>query len=442
LRTWFIAMFVSMCVSITLASLALPVWSQNPGAPAPKATDTTSVVARGQAISGAVSVITSTAVSPLLGVCVLGSYEYFKASSADRARLPAYASPWFWVPVAILLILILVKDTIGGFTPMIKKPLDAVEVLMLNKASLIFIGFPVVFHQVAKLAGLDSIAQVFAWLGRGLDPLVYAADASSSMLHGATQTATETATEITTTLLMLVLGLVAMFAVWLVGHSVDVLILLSPFPFLDLLLKGIRTAVFAVLVGSSLLNRSLGLAIALFVIVVSLLLMGWAFRLAVFGAILAWDILGTMVFGLRAEPNAADGVAGFTARRIKALPKRTYGKVVPVPGGKLEFHCRRLLVGDTRRYPLDDPGSFEIGRGLFQPSIIRVKENKEEHQILFRLLPRYRGSEESLRSTLGISTVRDIRVPRGLKAFWNWLSDNTSDATSDAAGDSGLAAGH
>jgi hypothetical protein len=397
------------------ASLAWPQTSTNP-----KAKDPAAVLFRGQQIASAVSIVTSTAVSPLLGVCVLGTYEYFNADKADRAKLPMYASPWFWTPVGILLVLILVKDTFGGFAPLIKKPLDAIEVLMLNKASLIFIGFPVVFHQVAKLAGLDSIAQVFALLLSGAETVAYAADGSGG---GYVNSAW-----IPVTLLMLILGMIAMFAVWLVGHAVDVLILLSPFPFLDLLLKGMRTALFALLLGSSLINRSLGLVIALAVIFTCLLLMGWAFRLAVFGAILAWDLLATMVFGWRSEPNAEAGVSGFTARRMKFLAKRTYGTVVRTVDGRLEFHSRRMLVGDRRKFPLNTPGDYLIGRGLFQPSLIRTKETGDEHEVLIRLLPRYMGSEETIRTALGISAVRDIRVPRGFKAFWNWLSDNAGSA--------------
>jgi hypothetical protein len=394
-------------------------WSQNKTTAATPSRDVTSAVTRGQAISSAVSVVTSTAVSPLLGVCVLGSYEYFTAPKAERAKLPSYTSPWFWIPVGVLLILIFAKDTVGGFAPLIKKPLDAIEVLMLNKASLIFIGFPVVFHQVAKLAGLDSMSQLFAFLFNGMDPVVYAADASAGMFHNAAQ--------ISVTLLMLALGMIAMFSVWLVGHALDVLILLSPFPFLDLLLKGLKTALFVVLMGSSLINKTLGLGLALGVIVGSLILMGWAYRLAVFGAILAWDILAIMVFGLRSEPKPDEGVAGFSARRIRTLPKRTFGSVVQGANGKMEFQSRRMLVGATRRYPMDEPGSYEIGRGLFQPSLIRAKENKDEHEILFRLLPRYTGSEEQIRVALGASAVRDIRVPRGFKAFWKWLSDTAGE---------------
>jgi hypothetical protein len=74
-----------------------------------------------------------------------------------------------------------------------------------------------------------------------------------------------------------------------------------------------------------------------------------------------------------------------------------------------------------------------VGRGLFQPSLIRARGDDDEHEILIRLLPRYLGSEDAIRSILGVQSVKDIRVPKGLKAFWNWLSDTAEDTESQTA---------
>src|SRR5262245_13612698 len=104
----------------------------------------------------AVSSLTAVAISPLLGVCVLGVSEYVRMAHEDRGKLPSYATPWFTVPAGILLVLILVKDTTGAHAPLMQKALDASEVLIVNKASLLVIGLPVVFHQVARVVGFDS----------------------------------------------------------------------------------------------------------------------------------------------------------------------------------------------------------------------------------------------------------------------------------------------
>ena len=72
-----------------------------------------------------------------------------------------------------LLVLIFIKDTFGGFAPLIKKPLDAIEVLLVNHASLILIVFPVVMNQVAKSDGC-AVAEV-AVCSSFSGPVVYAA---------------------------------------------------------------------------------------------------------------------------------------------------------------------------------------------------------------------------------------------------------------------------
>jgi len=80
-----------------------------------------------------------------VGVCVLGAWEHYRTPKPEREKLPLYTRPVFWIPIGVLLILILIKDTVGGFAPLVKKPLDAAEVLLVNKASLILAAFPSCF---------------------------------------------------------------------------------------------------------------------------------------------------------------------------------------------------------------------------------------------------------------------------------------------------------
>ena len=144
---------------------------------------TASIMSKGQQISSSVATISSTAVSPLMGVCVLGVWEHYRTPKAGRAKLPLYTQPYFWIPVGILLVLILLKDTVGGFTPLVKKPLDAIEVLMLNKASLILVVFPALFHQVNRVMGTRSPSDSLASLSG--QPVVYSAGSEGSVVHRA-----------------------------------------------------------------------------------------------------------------------------------------------------------------------------------------------------------------------------------------------------------------
>jgi hypothetical protein len=402
------------CVLALLLLLTLPALSL--GQTNVEEQQANAALSRAQQVSTAVTTVTSVAVSPLLGVCLLGAWDYFRTPAAQRAHLPFYNFPAFWIPVSLLLILIFIKDTVGGFAPLIKKPLDAIEVLLLNKASLVIIGFPVLFHQIETIAGVSSFRRLFSEILPGFDPVVYAAGPPPGII--------DTAGHATLTVLTLLAGSAALVVVWLMSHSIDVLLLLSPFPFLDVLLKGFRIAVFAVLVGTSLVSRSAGLALSLLLIVICAFCAGWAFRLAIFGSVFAWDLLRTMILGLKRVPDADRGIRCFSVARGLRVRKRTFGRLVISPERKLEFCYRRMGFGPSRRVALAREIRYEIGRGLLQPSLIAPGKENEKHRVLFRMLPGYGGSEEILRQQLGLQNVSDIRLPSGLRAFWRWLNDS------------------
>lgn len=386
---------------------------------------TTDTMGKGQTISTAVATVTGTAISPLVGVCAIGIFDYFRTPKDLRGQLPLYEKPKFWVPIGLLLLLIFLKDTIGGFAPLIKKPLDAVEVLLLNKASLILIGFPVVFHEVAKIMGLNSMSELFALMTPQILPVVHAASADVG-------SAARAAGNATLGVVMVVVGMVTMFVVWMLGETFDVLALLSPFPFLDLLLKAARNGVFLLLAVTTFLSREAGLTLSLAIIVISFLLARWAFRLLIFGTVFSWGILRVMGFGGQNAPNEGASVSAFSAG-VKGLPRRTYGKLRAEPDGSLAFRHRAWLVGPARTENVGPSANFEAGRGLFFPSILRPAAKAEGYTIAFRLSPIYRGSEDAVQSTLGLAGVRDIRGSKGMRSFWKWLSEESGEPQKTAA---------
>lgn len=96
---------------------------------------------RGEDAAKAISMVTGVAISPLLGVGVVGAWEWFSVKSAERARLPWFASPWFWVPALLIVLAIGVKDLAGtGLPPGVKKPIDALEVVENKISGLIAAG--------------------------------------------------------------------------------------------------------------------------------------------------------------------------------------------------------------------------------------------------------------------------------------------------------------
>ena len=372
----------------------------------------------GEKISTALATVTTTAISPLVGACVMGVWQYYHTPQAQRDQLPLIQKPKFWIPIMVLLVLIFIKDTFGVAAPLIKKPLDAAEVLFVNHAGLVLIAFPVVLSQVARVMGFQSLRGLIAFLLS--EPVVYAAAMQTSTVHNAFTAAIA--------VLYVIVGLVITFVVWLVGHSFDVLAMISPFPFLDFLLKTIRNIVFAVLAITALINPRLGLLLCLGVIVFSLLIFGWALRTAVFGIVFALGLLRALLFEAEDRPNPGDRVPAFSTR-VHKIPRRTYGRLQAGQDGILTFGYRRLLVGPEKKVALGKASSFEVGQGIFFPSVIEPIESAGKHRVVFRLLPTHRGAEESVRVCLGLAGVRDIRFTKGIRSFWKFVTESGGESS-------------
>jgi hypothetical protein len=368
----------------------------------------------GEKVSTALATVTSTAISPLVGVCVMGAWQYYHTPQAQRDQLSFIQKPKFWIPIFLLLVLIFIKDTFGGFAPFIKKPLDAVEVLFVNHAALVLVAFPFVLNQVSRVLGFASWKGLFACLFNL--PVVYAATPGSSVMH--------TGVSATTAALYTVVGLVVTCVVWLVGQAFDVMVLISPFPLLDLLLKAVRTAIFGLLAATALISPQLGLLLSLVIIIISVRLFGWALRLSFFGAMFAWNLLRLLTREEQVTIQPGARVPAFSARAGK-LPQRTYGHLSLCDDGSLLFYYRHLLLGPQKTVALGRAEIFAVGRGVLFPTIIEPIESADRNQVRFRLLPTFHGVEESVRICLGMSEVRDLSWTSGLRAFWKFMIDET-----------------
>jgi hypothetical protein len=373
------------------------------GRPEQTKSDETRALTQGQQIATAVSTVTSTAISPLFGVCLLGAYQYVRTPRNERAALPFYSEPIFWISIGIVLILVLLKDTIGGAVPLLKKPLDALEVLVLNKASLVLIAFPVMLHQITSLTGI-KLTELFT----GLEPVVYAAGFSDVGSAGNVAAAG----------VSLVAGIIITVVMWVIGHVLDVLCLLSPFPFVDLLLKGFRNAVVLALGVLTVLSPRAGLAVSLVLIAIGLFVFSKALRLSILGSYFAWDLLRRMAFGHRVSPIKGDGVVGFAAGKVAGVPRNTLGHLTCDDRGDLEFRYRILGFGPRRRQRLDKAEVYRIGCGLLYPSVVLPHGDRTKLQ--FRLLPRYKGSEDAVCSALGARDVQELLLQKGWRRFLNW----------------------
>ncbi len=343
----------------------------------------------GAEFAQAISTITGVAISPLLGVSAYGALHWFKAKTPEaRARLPWFAQVWFWVPALVLVGLVAAKDVFGTAAPTaLKKPFDVAEAVENKISGLVAAGAFVPFV-VMVFGNSDAPHAALSSLGFAALDL--------SWLYNA---------------LLVPVGIVAFILVWLVGNTINVLIVLSPFTTVDTALKSARLAVFATVPATSYLNPWLGAAWALIIIAVCYFIAGWSFRLTHFGAEFVWDYLTFR--RKRFVPDAAANKM-FLARKLNKAPVRSYGRLVKNAQGRLVLNYRPWLFLPQRSVELPE-GSYEAGCGALYSELLLVQG--DETRSICLLPPRYRGHEEELVKIYGLAGAREV----GLRAMWTWL---------------------
>jgi hypothetical protein len=378
-------LFTAVAVAICVVLIAIPLKAATASADAKPAGHQTP----GVELAYALSTITGVAISPLFGVGTVGAWKYFHTPEENRARLPWFAQPAFWIPALIVVGLVAAKDIFGTAAPTaLKKPFDIAETIENKVSGLIMAGAFVpliasvfgeeVIGEGAMLSSMGLAAIDLSWVGNAI---------------------------------AIPLAIVIFLFVFLLGHAINVLIILSPFTTVDAGLKLARLALLASVPATAMINPWLGAVWALAIIVVAYLVAGWTFRLSHFGAVFVWDY-----FTLRRKRFTPDKVENkmFLARAASKVPIRTYGKLVRNGMGKLVFSFRPWLVLPRRTLELPD-ARYEAGRGVFYSEIRRFEG--EETRAVLLLPPRYLGHEAQLAEIYGLSGVRDV----GIRAAWRWL---------------------
>lgn len=347
--------------------------------------------------------ITGVAMSPLLGTGAIGAYEWIKSPAKQRPHLSWYARPAFWLPALLLVGLVAAKDAAGAaLPPGWKKPLDVAETIE-NKVSGI----------VAAGAVVPLITTFFPSSGAsaGLVDLGFATVTFGGFLN----------------LLLTPVAMAAFALVWIAGHAINVLILLSPWGAVDAALKSFRAFLMGLVTATSFISPMAGVILSLIIIVLAYFLAGWSFRLTVFGSIYVWDF----ITGKRKKfKPAPDANWIFAARRIDRAPVRTYGRLTKTADGQLVFTYRPWIVFKPQTVTLP-AGRYAVGRGLFYPEIMRLEGDKTITTLL--LPPRYRTHETEVATIYGLTGVQDVGLLKGFKAMWraiqNLFGTDTKPAT-------------
>jgi hypothetical protein len=402
-----------LCGALLTLSFVGFAWAQAPADPLARR-ETVNLISGGQKLALGMTQVVGVSVSPLFGITGLGAYGYYKAPQPQRADLPWFNQPAFWGPAVLLLLVIMFKDVLTtAFPPLqaLKKPLDALENLENMLSGLI--AMPIV---IFLLLNLDSqlierlSAKVFA------DQTVAAQTMFSAggpgVLGGS---------------ILAVVAAVGYALVWLASHTINVLILLSPFGAVDLALRGFRLFLIGLIAAAAAIHPYLGLLVCLVLVFIAWRMCGWSFRLLVFGWVFSFDLLGRRrrTERLATAREGAVEIHAFSSAAFRSVPPRTYGRLRLAPSGALEFVYCPWLVQSERSLAVEiAPAGAAIGRGLLSPVLQSNAGPKAAPKTLFRLPPRYGTHEHAVADALGIADVRDIGLARGLRAMRQWISDS------------------
>jgi hypothetical protein len=351
---------------------------------------------KSQSLAGALSHTTQLAISPLLALTAMSAWKWWQSDADLRANLPFYCQPWCWGAGLLILALVLFKEVVIARIPGAKKPLDALQ-LIENKVSGLLVS-PIAIGALAW-----ALERSLQGLGpRAVASLVWGTALASD---GALQ---PSALDPLLAWLFAVVGAGCIYgSVWLASHTINVLILLSPFAVVDNALKLARLSLLVAVAVLSKVAPSAGALVCGALVVGALLSAGFSYRLMRFG-------LSFVVGFLRTATDVASH-RRFWAFSGPALPLklRTAGWL-EMTGQTLTFRYRRAFV--LPRVLELDP-SLRIERGVLHPVAVDARG-----RLAFRLTPLVRGKEDGLARALGGLTVEDQPMVRGLKGLWGWVN--------------------
>ena len=359
----------------------------------------------GLEIAALLTQVTGVAISPLLGVSAIGAYRWVQASTPEeKAKLPWYASPGFWLCGLLLVGAVAAKDTLGAtMPPGWKKPLDIADTFENKISGLVAAGavIPslVTFGSKFIMGGGSETAVTVTAALPGLAMLPVAAIDSSWLLS----------------ILMVPLSVAVFAVVWLTSHAINVLILLSPWGAIDAALKGARTGLLGLVTATAWIDPVVGATLSAVIVVLAYFTAGWAFRLMVFGTVFSWDFV---TLRSRRFKLLADGNKLFTGGKFDGVPARTYGRLYQDADGALTLKFKPWLVLPERAVPVPREG-LVVGRGVFYSEVLGHDPKSDQNRVLLLLPPRYLGHEELFARTYHISGTCEV----GLRRAWSWLRE-------------------
>lgn len=366
--------------------------------------DTKAVKTPGLELAALATQVTGIAISPMLGVSAVGAYQWIQASTPEeKAALPWFANPGFWALGLLVVGTVAAKDAFGTtLPPGWKKPLDILETIENKASGLVAAG--------AVVPSLVTLGSKLIMDSSGLAATVQLPATGLAMLPVATFDPSWLLS-----ILMVPLSVAVFAVVWLLSHSINVLILLSPWGAIDAALKALRTSVLGLVTATAWIDPVVGATLSVIIILLAWLMAGWAFRLMTFGSVFCWDF-----FTIRRKrfKLLADGNKVFTGDKFNAVPQHTYGRLHQAADGALTLRFRPWLVLPEREVAVPREG-LVVGRGVFYSEVLGHDARSDQNHTLLLLPPRYLGHEELFARTYHISGTCEV----GLRKAWGWIRE-------------------
>ena len=328
------------------------------------------------AISEAFARITGTAVSPALGLALLGGWDHFQGGENW------YVTPFLYVPLFVLVVLEWVKNTFGMavFPGPLRKPLDAafqlVGYLNAHLGLVMSMGVAYEVFQPQVALALNAGSNIFLSSAHAADPATTIAVGGS--LLG---------------ILAALCGAVIFASVWLISHTFELMVFLCPFTSIDLLLKTVQHSFTALIIVLAIFFPPAALVVCLIYWVFCLLMFSYCMRFSVFGMTMLWHFLFQRGKG---KVDSSEEILCF-ASNIAGVKSNTRG-MLSKRGDQFVFKSYRYFLFEQSTV-IDMHGLCLIERFNY-PSLNTKSNGWGQTRLVFS--PRYLNQEQALSTHLQV----------------------------------------
>ena len=374
-------------------------------------------------LAAELSTATGMAINPLFCISALGAYGYYSTAEQLRAGVPWHLSPKFWLPLAIVMFLIFLKDSSKVALPKILLvPLDALE-LLIEKNTSALIALPVLLSGVAS-GQFVQMEQVSASLYESLFPVAIAAEGLATAANSLPVPSELTAATVLTSMMVITVFIV----VWLLSQAFNFLILLCPFSWLDMLLAAGKNSLLMLIIGLTAVNTWLGFILSAIIILLSLFFLSKTIRLVLFGTIMSWDTVLYRLFDCPGKvPNPEKGIQSFAGSYLNNIPLLSRGTVFN-KNNILHFRSRPGLLSATQTVTTGIKASeSQLVNGILTPVIHRVKISEQEGEErvtryqVFRVRACYRQYLSETAQVLGMEINDEVSLASKFKEGLRWF---------------------